>query len=285
MDKQKIDLLVAKRKDNPKGWKKWLTGKAQQSLLQELEDAVPLPISLSEKIVWLRDGLIDYPKCPVCGNNITRFDVEYSKFCSCKCAQNSKDIRDKLKQTCINKYGVDNAAKSEIVQMRMKQTCLERFGTTNVFASEYGKEKIKETNLKKFGVENPQQCRDIKEKTNNTMISKYGKKCIAGDYIRHVSRGELELYDFIKSLCSNAKHIDRLWISPMELDISIRERNIAFEYDGDFWHSLPDMVERDTKKNQICESMGIKLIRIKESDWKNNKELVCSMIKEILSND
>lgn len=284
MDKIKIDLLVDKRKNNPKGWKRWLMGKSQRDLLHELEQNAPIPNTLSEKIVWLRDGLTDYPKCPICGKKITRFDVEYNKFCSCKCAQNSTETRDKLKQTCIEKYGVDNAAKSNVVQDKMKATCLERYGATNVYASDYGKEKIKKTNLERYGVENPQQNEEIKARTNNTMISKYGKKCIAGDFIQHTSRGENELYNFIKSICPNAKHVDRSWIAPMELDVSIKDMGLAFEYDGDFWHSLPDMVERDNKKDQICSSMGIKLIRIKESDWKNNKDEVCLRIKEILSN-
>lgn len=198
MNKQKIDLLVEKRKNNPKGWKRWLMGKSQSDLLHELEYEVPIPKTLSEKIVWLRDGLSDYPKCPVCGQKITRFDVEYNKFCSCRCAQNSVDTRDKLRQTCIERYGVDNAAKSNIIQEKMKKTCFERYGATNVFASNYGKDRIKKTNIERYGVENPQQNEEIKTRTNNTMISKYGKKCIAGDFVQHTSRGEVELYDFIE---------------------------------------------------------------------------------------
>lgn len=283
MDKTKIELLVEKRKTS-RGWGRWLKGKAQRDLLQELVDEVPIPKTLSEKIVWLRDGLTDYPKCPICGSSIMSFDVEYLKFCSCKCAQASQQTRDKYKKTCIEKYGVDNSTKSDTIQKKMKDTCLERYGATNVFASSYGKEKIRETNLSRYGVENPQQDKKIREKTEKTLVSRYGKVCVASGVITRSSKGEVELYNFIKNICPSAKHADRNLIAPMELDIFIEELHIAFEYDGDYWHSLPDMVERDFRKDKVCKEKNIRLIRIKESDWKKDKEKVCSMIMEVLKN-
>lgn len=280
MEQKNIDLLVNVRKNNPKGWKKWLTGKNQTSLLQELEKEVPIPKTLSEKIVWLRDNLTDYPKCPVCGKTIQSFDKEYSKFCSCKCAQNSKETREKCKETCKKIYGTENPAQSKIVQDKMKHTCLERYGAENIFGSEVGKEKIKESCLKIFGTENPMQSDTVKSKQEKTMISRFGKKCIAGDFVKHESKGELELFEFIKTIYPKAKHSDHSWIFPMELDISLKELNLAFEYDGDYWHSLPDMIERDRQKDLICKQKGICLFRVKENDWKKNKLKICNEIKE-----
>ena len=53
------------------------------------------------------------------------------------------------------------------------------------------------------------------------------------------------------------------------------------EYDGDYWHSLPEMVKRDHKKDEICQQRGIRLIRIKESDWLSNKDNIKQMLKEL----
>ena len=40
------------------------------------------------------------------------------------------------------------------------------------------------------------------------------------------------------------------------------------------------MKKRDYLKNKICKEKGIKLIRVKEKDWKNNKEKVKKNLME-----
>lgn len=77
-------------------------------------------------------------------------------------------------------------------------------------------------------------------------------------------------------------HSDRKTLEHFELDIYIPSLKLGVEYDGDYWHSLPKMVEMDKRKNQECYRKGIKLIRIKESDWLKNQEEIKMKLKEIL---
>jgi len=72
--------------------------------------------------------------------------------------------REKMKETCFEKYGVENTSKIKEIQDKWKQTNLERYGVENVFQSEEIKEKIKNTNLEKYGVEYPSQSETIMEK-------------------------------------------------------------------------------------------------------------------------
>ena len=51
------------------------------------------------------------------------------------------------------------------------------------------------------------------------------------------------------------------WLKSMEIDIFIPSLNLGIEYDGARWHRD---VERDNKKNTICETHNINLIRIRE---------------------
>ena len=51
------------------------------------------------------------------------------------------------------------------------------------------------------------------------------------------------------------------WLGNSELDIFIPELNLAIEYDGQAWHKD---IQRDLKKDILCEEHGIKLIRIRE---------------------
>ncbi len=48
----------------------------------------------------------------------------------------------------------------------------------------------------------------------------------------------------------------------LEIDIFVESLKIGIEYDGSYWHKD---VNRDCKKNEICASFGIKLIRLREN--------------------
>ena len=77
--------------------------------------------------------------CKVCGKptsykNIT---IGYVDHCSNKCAQSDPDIMEKKTQTCLFKYGVDNAYKSETIKQKIKNTMLERYGVDSVLKLDY----------------------------------------------------------------------------------------------------------------------------------------------------
>lgn len=52
----------------------------------------------------------------------------------------------------------------------------------------------------------------------------------------------------------------------------IKIKNIIIEFDGDYWHSLPNVIQRDELKNKIYNDHSFYLIRIKESNYLINKE-------------
>lgn len=280
-----IEILKQKIIDNPKGWYKWLTG--QKEIVAEINQTVNFDLSLKEKTYWYINGLTSFPKCKVCGKDVTSFknmERGYLEHCSCSCAQLDADTRAKLAKTCLSKYGTVNPAQSKVVHDKMESTCEKRYGTKNVFASEYGKEKIKQVMKERYGVENCQQCKAIKEKTQKTVLERYGVTCsyhVKGNF--HTSKGELELFEFVKQHFSDAKHGDRQQVWPLELDVFIPSLSAALEYDGDYWHSLPDMIERDKVKNEMCKEKNLTLIRVKESDWTKNNMNEKNRILEILN--
>lgn len=100
------------------------------------------------------------------------------------------------------------------------------------------------------------------------------------------SKGEEEIANYIISLIGNDKvclHA-RSVIPSSELDIYIPSLNIAFEYNGLYWHS--DAIKEDKnyhlQKTEACESRGIKLIQIFEDEYINHKEIVLKKIEHIL---
>ena len=63
-------------------------------------------------------------------------------------------LKNKLKQTCLSKYGVTNVFKSDIIKNKIKEINLEKYGVVNAMQNERVKNKAKSTNLEKYGATN-----------------------------------------------------------------------------------------------------------------------------------
>lgn len=97
------------------------------------------------------------------------------------------------------------------------------------------------------------------------------------------SKAEQELFDFIKSIIPDALQGDKEILSGMELDIVIPSLKIAIEYNGGYCHSdlFKEKKYHLTKQEQAKEK-GYRLIHIWECDWINKKEIIKSIIKNIV---
>ena len=118
------------------------------------------------------------------------------------------------------------------------------------------------------------------KKSDLNKIEDYFKT--ASDYA--TSNEEKDLLDFIKDLTtekiiSNDKSI----INPYELDIYIPSKNLAFEFNGIYYHSnqFKDKMYH-YNKTKLCEEKGIRLIHVFEDDWRFKQNIVKSMIKSSL---
>ncbi len=167
-------------------------------------NSIPTLINLpfQQKIYHFLYDLKVLPTCIECSNlvNFKRpFSKGYSKFCSHKCQNNNKEVKDKLKDTCIKKYGVSNPSKSGEVISKRNNTMMERYGVSNplqvnefkekqsnTIKEKYGvehysqtkefSEKIKTISLEKHGVEHFAKSKEVKDKTEKTNIERYGSK-------------------------------------------------------------------------------------------------------------
>jgi hypothetical protein len=85
----------------------------------------------------------------------------------------------KSKDTCIEKYGVENPSQSDSVKDKMRKTSIIRYGVDNYRKTKECSDKIKETCLERYGVENVFQHDEFKIRYNNTCLEKYGVKWIS----------------------------------------------------------------------------------------------------------
>jgi putative hef-like homing endonuclease len=97
-----------------------------------------------------------------------------------------------------------------------------------------------------------------------------------------VSDQEKELGEFVSSLCE-CEFNNRTVITPKELDIWIPSKNIAIEYNGEYWHDS-DRVGKTYHKDKTvsCEEKGVQLLHIWAYDWNNKQDIMKSIIRSKL---
>lgn len=98
------------------------------------------------------------------------------------------------------------------------------------------------------------------------------------------SHAEKEIIEYIKTIYDGEVLTNkRTIIQNYELDIYVPEKKIAIEYDGIWWHSEENGTPKlyHLSKTEKCESIGIQLIHIFESEWTNRKDIVKSRLKSL----
>ena len=124
---------------------------------------------------FLRDNY-EQVVCKTCGKQckFNSFRKWYYTYCSKKCAPNNKEWQKNRISTCIEKYGAGSNIN------KIKETCVHRYGVENVFQADEIKEKIKITSLEKYGVENPSCSVKSIEKIKSSLIKHFGSVKNAG---------------------------------------------------------------------------------------------------------
>ena len=97
------------------------------------------------------------------------------------------------------------------------------------------------------------------------------------------SSPELEIKDIINTMY-NGKCIEnsRSIIQPLELDLYYPEKNVAIEFNGNYWHDENHKPkDYHFNKFKLCKDKNIRLVSIYESDWYNKRDSIISLLKNI----
>lgn len=233
--------------------------------------------------------------------NIERYGHEY--------ALQSNECMDKLRKTNLEKYGTEYVLQSINIKNKIKDTNLEKYGHVHHMKNDEIKNKvinsyIESTNnriidriegyckfIKRTGHNidiSCNTCGNISNVQSQFIISRISKEitpcihCVKINYNNYIK--ESQIYDFIKSIYAGTIiQSDRKLLSGKELDIYLPELNLAFEFNGLYWHSeLYKGKNYHLDKTNQCKEQGIQLIHIWEDDWEYKRDIVKSIIRNKL---
>ncbi len=156
----------------------------------------------AETIYRMRFGIEERPKCPMCGKVIKFGRSKFAKTCSIACKNRLPEFKEKVRQTCIERYGGASSMCSKEVREKARQTNIQKYGDPNPFSvtSEHYKQAIK----KKYGVDNVFQSEIIKQKIKDRCLAGHGVEFYAQtDFVKQsIQQTCLRRYGSINYLAS-----------------------------------------------------------------------------------
>lgn len=102
------------------------------------------------------------------------------------------------------------------------------------------------------------------------------------------SKYEAELHEWLKEIYQGEILDNKYGIikddTKKQLDFYIPEKNLAIEFNGDYWHSVNTGRDPNYHLNKtlLCQEKGIQLIHIFEYEWNSKKDILKSIISSAL---
>jgi len=197
-----------------------------------------------------------------------------------------ENILNKTKKTNLSKYGVEFV--NQNIEIKNKSAETKRYNSIEKFIKKYKEKNIITVNYEKNIL--------------NGKCEKHGEYQLGLSAFYHRMRSdsilcpecnklgrftglEKELVSFIKNNYNGIIEENKrsLFNNEIEIDIFLPDKNLAFEFNGLFWHcELNKDKNYHLNKTEKCEKLGIHLIHIYEDDWLFKNNIVKSRILNLL---
>lgn len=309
----------------------WLVNNGHGDLYDNIMSTFSEYSDFRNKVLAILNG--DYCRCATC-NNIMKFHYNKTKiqYCSPSCGNNShkkksgrkisKEEKDKRKSTSMKRYGAECFLASEYGKSRIKNTLIEKYGVNNsykipeIYNKRYSESttqsraasiiKYKAQYIESLGIKIPDSV-ELKDISIGRRGKEYSKELIEillgisppnievirtnrinaypllhkyGLMDSGVASWQLEIQSWLTKIGINYIQNDRTKLAPKEIDILIPEYNIGIECNGVFWHSYPNKLDKNYHINKTNDAIavGINLLQFWDYEWKESKNIVKSII-------
>jgi hypothetical protein len=167
--------------------------------------------------------------------NLVKYGVENPTY--------SNEIRQKTKQKCFEKYGVEHTCQLPDVINKRKQAVFIKYGVEHPLQSEKYREYFKNKCLEKYGVENPSQNQEIAEKASKNSYNRKTYTYPSGNQITCQGYEPFALDKLIKNenieendIVTGCKNVPTIWYKDdcnknhrHYVDIFIKSQNRCIE--------------------------------------------------------
>ena len=123
-----IILAKGRKREN----NKWKLKYLYDWIMQMTQQFIEIPPTLVEICVWIMNDMIDYKKCknPNCVRKIKKYQStgKYGEYCCHTCSASDPQTLIKRENSCLQKYGTKNIFASEYGKNKIKETCLKKYG-------------------------------------------------------------------------------------------------------------------------------------------------------------
>jgi hypothetical protein len=224
------------------------------------------------------------------------------------CNLSSKEVRKNILKTFKEKYVGGHPSKDPLVREKTKLTNIENWGVDHPSKTKKIKDKIAKSNTKQWlnriGLSDENFIKkdedgyyvlfcDVEKKEYKIHPVTYNRRKRNGEVVsiylnplnKYYSNGERELLGFIKTLYDGEILTNnRSVLGNYELDIFIPTLNLAFEYNGMYFHS-DNFKPKKYHQNKFLKAKekDVRLIQVWEDEWFNEREKIESYIKHVLN--
>lgn len=213
--------------------------------------------------------------CSKCINQ--KISITIEEIYGCAAYFQTDDFKNKSRNTCIKKYGVEYAGQLESARAKMEETNLKKYGCRHPMNNEEIQNKVKNTCMERYGVENPFQSKEIQGKIAQINIERYGapiatqnpeiyekiRKTLHENGNTPTSKAELEMFEIVKGIYGedNCKHNYPYGKCSLDCYLEYNGMKFDIEYDGWYWHK--DRQEKDKRRNYWLANEGFKTLRFR----------------------
>lgn len=228
----------------------------------------------------------------------------------------NEDIKLKIKKSFIEKYNVDNYSKTDESKNKIKETCNLKYGSYSYLGSEKRKIDFNKKNILNLTNKLLQFNCQLLEFDKTIKLNKVCIKCnnCNTESILPISSFNLrlrnnitpcltceqpykngdptiaqkEVLEYIKSIYTgdilqNYGKNNPMIFDRKEVDLYLKDKNIAIEFNGLYWHSEKYKDKNyHINKKKLVENKNIKLIQIWSDDWYLKQDIIKSRLKNLL---
>lgn len=214
------------------------------------------------------------------------------------------EYKQSVEETSLSKYGVKHFLSNDDVKSKRRETCKERYGFSNyAFLMVDHPEKLENwIEFRKDGKKYISEHYSEKPTRNqlsedlgvsySTISQEIRLKSLDEYVMCSVSYMEDEIVEELKKVSPDIQIIRRCKtvITPYELDIFLPEYNFAIECNPTYTHNSstssftnePKPIKYHQMKTEMCQIKGVFLFHVFGYEWYNKKEIIMSMIRNML---